>query len=366
MIIGVGNAYHGMFIDGHSSRQDADSLRQLAMRIGGDYFDANGHHLPSADLLALGQWLPVNQAVAAGLRELALGAAVVGAALLTALGRWGWGTPGSLKDYWDSTRIGDHHEKIATGGLDTLPDRPAGVAFRSGPKATGRRPGGRLPAPGRGRRGGRAVGAGGAALPIGARGAARRTTRAATPWNWPRPAPRINAGEMIEGQEQLGKLLAKFEAGDEASPAGAASAEQKATLVEQATDELARSSYYAAWIMRLEGAAPDEWKPEAERARQQYRLLAERAADGNAADAGLFQRNLEATIRLEQMDLSTLLARPLPKKCCNCKNLSQRKRKQCQAQCKAGGKKEDKQDIRKVIKKQQTGAGINRREGTGS
>jgi hypothetical protein len=151
---------------------------------------------------------------------------------------------------------------------------------------------------------------------------------------------------------------------------------EREAIVEQATDELARSSYYAAWIMRLEGAAPDEWKPEAERARQQYRLLAERAesrlslressAGGDAADAGLFKRNLEATIRLEQMDLSTLLARPLPKKCCNCKNLSQRKRKQCQAQCKAGGKKEDKQDIRKVIKKQQTGAGINRREGTGS
>ncbi len=137
-------------------------------------------------------------------------------------------------------------------------------------------------------------------------------------------------------------------------------------LIDQATDELARSSYYAAWIMRLEGAAADEWKPEAERARQQFRLLAERAEDGKSQDAALFKRNLEATIRLEQMDLNTLLAKPLPKKCCNCKSLSQRKRKQCQAQCKAAGKKEDKQDIRKVIKQQQTGAGINKREGTGS
>ena len=68
-IIGVGNAYHGMFIDGHSSRQDADSLRQLALRIGGEYFDANGRHLPSADLLAVGEWLPVNEQAGAGLRE---------------------------------------------------------------------------------------------------------------------------------------------------------------------------------------------------------------------------------------------------------------------------------------------------------
>ena len=98
-----------------------------------------------------------------------------------------------------------------------------------------------------------------------------------------------------------------------------------APLIDQATDELARSSYYAAWIMRLEGAAADEWKPEAERARQQFRLLAERAEDGKSQDAALFKRNLEATIRLEQMDLNTLLAKPLPKKCCNCKSLSQRK-----------------------------------------
>jgi hypothetical protein len=167
---------------------------------------------------------------------------------------------------------------------------------------------------------------------------------------------RINAGEMIEGQEQIERLLTKLEGDSQASR----------PLIDQATDELARSSYYAAWIMRLEGAAPDEWKPEAERARQQFRLLAERAENGKSPDAELFKRNLEATIRLEQMDMSALLAKPLPKKCCNCKSLSQRKRKQCQAQCKGGGKKEDKQDVRKVIKQQQTGAGVNRREGTGS
>jgi len=164
---------------------------------------------------------------------------------------------------------------------------------------------------------------------------------------------RISAGQMIEGQEQLQKLLAKLETDPQADPA----------LVGQAAGELAESSYYAAWIMRLEGAAPEEWKPEAERARQQFRLLAERAEDAQDTDAGPFQRNLEATIRLEQMDLSTLLAKPLPKKCCNCKSLSQRKRKQCQAQCRSGGKKEAKKDARKTI---QNDAGLNTREGKGS
>lgn len=86
LIIGVGNAYHGMFIDGHSSRQDADSLRQLAVRVGGEYFDANSRHLPTADLVALDQWLAVAQQADVGLRELAIGATVAGASLLTALG----------------------------------------------------------------------------------------------------------------------------------------------------------------------------------------------------------------------------------------------------------------------------------------
>jgi hypothetical protein len=162
---------------------------------------------------------------------------------------------------------------------------------------------------------------------------------------------RIAAGEMIEGQEQLQKLLSKLETDPQPNR----------TLANQTAGELAASSYYAAWIMRLEGATPEEWKPEVERARQQFRLLAEQAE--NTRDAGLFQRNLEAAIRLEQMDLSTLLAKPLPKNCCNCRNLSQRKRKQCQAQCKSGGKKEAKKDIRKVI---HNGAGLNTREGSGS
>jgi len=162
---------------------------------------------------------------------------------------------------------------------------------------------------------------------------------------------RIYAGQMIEGQEQLQDLLARLESDPRADPA----------LVGRVADELAESSYYAAWIMRLEGASTEEWKPEAERARQQYRLLAERAENTRDADAGLFKRNLEATIRLEQMDLNTLLAKPLPKKCCNCKNLSQRKRKQCQSRCKSGKKGE--KDARKLIK---AGAGINKREGSGS
>jgi hypothetical protein len=135
--------------------------------------------------------------------------------------------------------------------------------------------------------------------------------------------------------------------------------------------ELATSSYYAAMIMRLEGGAPEDWKPEAERARQQFRLLAEQTE--SESPAAVMQQNLEATIRLEQMDLSELLARPLPKNCPNPKkNLCQRKRKQCSDRCnnpsdgqKKSSEKPEEKDTRGEIKKSNEAA-IYIRGGKGS
>ena len=83
--LGVGNPYHGLYIDGHSSRQDGDSLRQLALRLGGQYFDTNVRHVPSADLVAVDRWLPLSQKSDAGLREWAIGSTLGGAAVLAAL-----------------------------------------------------------------------------------------------------------------------------------------------------------------------------------------------------------------------------------------------------------------------------------------
>jgi hypothetical protein len=163
---------------------------------------------------------------------------------------------------------------------------------------------------------------------------------------------RINAGQMIEGQEQLEKLL------DRLSSEPQADVELKTSVAH----ELATTGYYIAWLMRLEGATAEEWKPEAERARQQFRLLAEEATSAGDGQAEAFRKNLEAAIRLEQMDLDTLKAKPLPKKCCNSKNLSQRKRKQCQSRCQGKGKQDD---ARKQIQKSR-GAGLNQRQAGGS
>ena len=153
---------------------------------------------------------------------------------------------------------------------------------------------------------------------------------------------------MLEGQEELAALLMELARDDANATALAAAVRQ----------ESAWANYYAAWQLRLEGATPDEWKPEAEEARQQFRWLAESALPGSA-EREAFEKDLEATIRLEQMDLGTLMARPKPKNCPNCSGLCQRKRKKCQSQCRGKGpSRGQQQDARKEIKEQH-GAGLN-------
>src|SRR4029453_2890004 len=74
---------------------------------------------------------------------------------------------------------------------------------------------------------------------------------------------------------------------------------------------LAGADYYAAWLMRLEGAPAEEWLLPIESPRQHFRMLAEQTAtDTVSAD---YQKNLEASIRLELMDLSELKGIPLQK-----------------------------------------------------
>jgi Ca-activated chloride channel family protein len=48
MVVGVGDPKVGKFIDGRQSRQDVSTLRQIALRLGGEYHDGNEKHLPTA------------------------------------------------------------------------------------------------------------------------------------------------------------------------------------------------------------------------------------------------------------------------------------------------------------------------------
>jgi Ca-activated chloride channel family protein len=85
LVLGVGSSSVGIYIDGHLSRQDSSTLRQLAVRLGGSYFDANERQMPTKDLFALAQALPERRDQRAGRREWALVAVSVGAAILAIL-----------------------------------------------------------------------------------------------------------------------------------------------------------------------------------------------------------------------------------------------------------------------------------------
>ena len=50
LIVGVGSATRGSFLDGHLTRQDNAQLSQLARRVGGHYHDGNVKHVPSGVL----------------------------------------------------------------------------------------------------------------------------------------------------------------------------------------------------------------------------------------------------------------------------------------------------------------------------
>jgi hypothetical protein len=171
----------------------------------------------------------------------------------------------------------------------------------------------------------------------------------------------VMSGDIVEGQERLEKTLVELDDADQGD----------SEVARAARYELATASYYAAWIMRLEGATAEEWLVEAEVARQNFRLLAEGAAAESSmpSEANDFERSLEATIKLEQMDLSELLARPRPKNCPNCKNgLCQKKRKQSAGRCQSEGKKpgeKEPQDARQEIKKTNQ-AGLYSGHGAGS
>lgn len=144
----------------------------------------------------------------------------------------------------------------------------------------------------------------------------------------------IAGGDLVGGAAALGALLRE----NAAAPG--------------LRHEAAASLFNLAWGMRLEGAARDEWMPLAEEARQHFRLLAETAGGELAAAAA---RNLEATLRLQRMDLSELQGLPLPKDCKGCKNLSQRQRKQRQnpgRQPSPQGSGQKQQDARSEIREQ--------------
>lgn len=50
LVVGLGDPTKGSFIDGHQSRQDTATLRQMAVRLGGTYHNGNENHISTATL----------------------------------------------------------------------------------------------------------------------------------------------------------------------------------------------------------------------------------------------------------------------------------------------------------------------------
>ncbi len=99
------------------------------------------------------------------------------------------------------------------------------------------------------------------------------------------------------------------------------SGDANSTLARETRLALASSQYYVTWLMRLEGVGREEWEPEIEAARQNYRILSEMADQtSDAGEAKKRREDLEAAVRLARMDLNELQALPLPCQCKGCKS----------------------------------------------
>jgi Ca-activated chloride channel family protein len=85
LILGVGSPNRTTTIAGHASRQDETSLKALAARVKGQYFDGNAHHLPTAVLAGL-RMLATDASEPPPLRTMALVASGVGGTLVAGVG----------------------------------------------------------------------------------------------------------------------------------------------------------------------------------------------------------------------------------------------------------------------------------------
>ncbi len=85
LVVGVGDHVSGKFIAGHQSRQDASTLRQVAIRLGGEFHNGNKRHVPSDVLAAAASDSRKPLIERLTLREYALLAIAFGAAILAGL-----------------------------------------------------------------------------------------------------------------------------------------------------------------------------------------------------------------------------------------------------------------------------------------
>ena len=133
IVVGVGDPRQGRFIDGHQSRQDAPTLRQLAVRLGGDYHDANATFLPSGLLDDVAGEMAMRSEAAVGTREWAMAAAVGGGAVsaIIPVALSAFGAPGARRGDRLTTHAGAKRS-AAPGGVRTRHATRGGAALGPG------------------------------------------------------------------------------------------------------------------------------------------------------------------------------------------------------------------------------------------
>ncbi len=121
---------------------------------------------------------------------------------------------------------------------------------------------------------------------------------------------RIESGQLPQARTDLEVLAREIAEDPAADPA----------LRDDTLSTLASSRFYMTYLMKLEGLPEPEWLPEIEAARQERKLLLQRAEEKGDAKAAAEQADaLESAIRLARTEPADLYAKPIPKQC-NCKS----------------------------------------------
>jgi len=85
LVVGVGDPVTGSFLNGHHSRQDISTLRQIAVRLHGTYHNGNDRHLPTDLIKRLTVSADGDEPFAWGIREWAILALLSSALTLAAV-----------------------------------------------------------------------------------------------------------------------------------------------------------------------------------------------------------------------------------------------------------------------------------------
>lgn len=126
---------------------------------------------------------------------------------------------------------------------------------------------------------------------------------------------RMMTGGLPEARAELESLLSQIDA--DADP----------QLHSDALEALATARFHMTYLMKLEGLPETEWGPEIDAARQEQKLLLQRAA--SSTEAARHADGLEAAIKLARMDPADLYGKAIPKQCQGC----------CSGKCNKPGKK---------------------------